>query len=226
MKESRVILVLLAIIILLGICLIFKIVNNTPEKQAQKMQEQIQNKTTSDASNSKDTSIKDIDLEESRKKSEKVWEGFGRLILRSKLKQATGKILTAFFVGLVYVISSCVIYKKLGINNILIWVNALLYIAGFGVIFTLNADLYQIITVLEGIVAIVLLILEMKSLEMNPYLLLLGFIPLVGMACIICLYIDLNCKLADRFHKGTGFKIGLIVLPIIFQPILACSAEE
>ena len=47
--------------------------------------------------------------------------------------------------------------------------------------------------------------------------LLLYIIPLVNIIVAIIVPIDI----AKRFNKGTGFAIGLILLPIIFYPILA-----
>ena len=49
--------------------------------------------------------------------------------------------------------------------------------------------------------------------------LLLMFIPVVNLVISIIMYIGI----ANNFGKGTGFAIGLILLPIIFIPILAFS---
>ena len=45
---------------------------------------------------------------------------------------------------------------------------------------------------------------------------ILCFVPIVNIVVWFILCIDL----AKRFHKGTGFGIGLALLPIIFFPIL------
>lgn len=47
--------------------------------------------------------------------------------------------------------------------------------------------------------------------------LLLYIIPFVNIIVSIVVTLDL----AKRFNKGTGFGIGLILLPVIFYPILA-----
>ena len=49
--------------------------------------------------------------------------------------------------------------------------------------------------------------------------LLLMFIPVVNLVISIIMYIGV----ANNFGKGTGFAIGLLLLPIIFVPILAFS---
>jgi hypothetical protein len=46
--------------------------------------------------------------------------------------------------------------------------------------------------------------------------LILFIIPVVD----IIVYIIVSIDIAKRFNKGTGFAIGLILLPIIFYPIL------
>ena len=49
--------------------------------------------------------------------------------------------------------------------------------------------------------------------------LLLMLIPIVNLVIGIIMYVGV----ANNFGKGTGFAIGLILLPIIFFPILAFS---
>ena len=48
----------------------------------------------------------------------------------------------------------------------------------------------------------------------------LSIIILVGFVSFIIAYIISNIHLAKIFEKGTGFTIGLVLLPFIFQPIL------
>lgn len=52
--------------------------------------------------------------------------------------------------------------------------------------------------------------------------LLLFFVPLVN----IVVGILVNVGIAERFGKGVGFAVGLILLPIIFFPILAFGSAE
>lgn len=55
-----------------------------------------------------------------------------------------------------------------------------------------------------------------------------GFLAIIGIggliACLIA-YVISNIKLGEMFNKGTGFKIGLAILPFIFQPILGYSND-
>ena len=53
----------------------------------------------------------------------------------------------------------------------------------------------------------------------NGWLFLLGFIPIVN----IVVGIMVSIKLARAFGKGTGFAVGLILLPSIFYIILGFS---
>lgn len=54
------------------------------------------------------------------------------------------------------------------------------------------------------------------------WMFLCTLIPIIGFIFpLIC-----NIKLAKAFGKGTGFGIGLIFLPVIFQPMLAFGDAE
>ena len=67
---------------------------------------------------------------------------------------------------------------------------------------------------------------------MNPLLLLVligCIIPFVNIFAGIALYVIgilFNINLAKAFGKGTGFAVGLILLPFIFQLILAFDKSE
>jgi len=50
---------------------------------------------------------------------------------------------------------------------------------------------------------------------------LLSFIPRLGMLALLVVWPILSLELAKRFGKGTGFAIGIILLPPIFLAILA-----
>ena len=52
--------------------------------------------------------------------------------------------------------------------------------------------------------------------------LLLMFIPVVNLVISIIMYVGV----ANNFGKGTGFAIGLFLLPFIFVPILAFSDAQ
>lgn len=57
---------------------------------------------------------------------------------------------------------------------------------------------------------------------LNPWLILLMFIPFANFVIIFLAYI----RLAKAFGKGVGFGLGLVFLNIIFMPILAFSNTE
>ena len=60
----------------------------------------------------------------------------------------------------------------------------------------------------------------------NPLLLLLALIPVVGSIAIIILSFLSYIRLAQAFGKSGGFAVGLILLNVIFMPMLAFSDAE
>lgn len=204
MREWRVVFVLLAIVILLGVLVGVKIINNTPEKQEESFKESY-NETKYESMN---------DFEE-------IQKGLQKRVL----KESIGLILVVGLVGGLLIVSNVKIYNKLGIDGLIIKLYIISCIASFAVIFTFSNTLSSITSVISGILSILLLVMQYKILGINPWLLLLGFIPVVGFLALGILMIYGQCKLAEYFGKGTGFQLGLIFLPIIFIPILAFSAE-
>lgn len=51
--------------------------------------------------------------------------------------------------------------------------------------------------------------------------LFVGCIPGIGQIILIIYYIVFSIRLANSFHKGTGFIFGLMFLPTVFRLILA-----
>ena len=60
----------------------------------------------------------------------------------------------------------------------------------------------------------------------NPLLLLLALIPVVGSIATIILSFLSYIRLAQAFGKSGGFAVGLILLNVIFMPMLAFSDAE
>lgn len=63
----------------------------------------------------------------------------------------------------------------------------------------------------------------LKIVKKPVWWLLILLIPLVGIPAMLVGIIPLiivTHNLSRRFHKGTGFTLGLITLPFIFYPIL------
>ena len=58
----------------------------------------------------------------------------------------------------------------------------------------------------------------------NPSISLIGILITFILAIII--YAISNYRLGDLFNKGIVFKIGLILLPFIFKPILAFQRNK
>lgn len=69
----------------------------------------------------------------------------------------------------------------------------------------------------EGIIPLYSFYVLCEELYGNGWKFLCTFIPLYNIYFLIKLYIDW----AHAFHKGTGFAIGMLLLPFIFQLILA-----
>ena len=61
---------------------------------------------------------------------------------------------------------------------------------------------------------------------LNPWLLLLALVPVVGMFIIAILGIVGTFRLAKAFGKGVGFGFGLLFLAPIFYLILAFGSSE
>ena len=74
----------------------------------------------------------------------------------------------------------------------------------------------------EGIIPIYSLYVLCQELYGNGWRFLLVLIPFVNIYFVIKLYIDL----AKAFNKGVGFGIGMVLLPFIFQLILAFSDAQ
>lgn len=58
------------------------------------------------------------------------------------------------------------------------------------------------------------------------FLILLGAIPVIGWIILLGLEIWWNIELAKAFGKGSGFGVGLALLPVIFYPILGFSNAQ
>lgn len=74
-----------------------------------------------------------------------------------------------------------------------------------------------------AIIPIYNIIVLFQIARMNPWLLLLVFIPLINFIALPILLIMLQFKIALAFGKEMGFGFGLLFLGFIFYPILAFS---
>ncbi|MBO4954782.1 MAG: hypothetical protein J6C77_00060 [Muribaculaceae bacterium] len=73
------------------------------------------------------------------------------------------------------------------------------------------------------------LIVQLQVAKMSPWLVflyLLGIIPVVGQIFLVVFSIIITVKTGTAFGKGTGFILGMIFLPFIFNPILAFGSSR
>ncbi len=97
------------------------------------------------------------------------------------------------------------------IDILLMGLALILYFAGLWKIFIKAGE-----TGVASIIPIYNLYILLKIVRMPSWLLLLFLIPIVN----IIFHIITLRRLAQRFHKGTGFFLGLVFLTFIFIPIL------
>lgn len=71
-----------------------------------------------------------------------------------------------------------------------------------------------------SIIPIYNIVVMFQIVGLNPWLLLLYFIPIVNIVAAIILMIMMCIRLAKAFGKGSGFAVGLIFLNTIFILIL------
>jgi hypothetical protein len=58
------------------------------------------------------------------------------------------------------------------------------------------------------------------------FALLLAIIPIVGALLLLVVLILMYNGISTKFGKGSGFTVGLVLLPIVFVPILAFGDAE
>jgi hypothetical protein len=64
-------------------------------------------------------------------------------------------------------------------------------------------------------------VLIVKILEMPSYWFWLLLVPCINLFVAICFIFIQPFKLAEKFGKGAGFGVGLLLLGVVFYPILA-----
>lgn len=77
-----------------------------------------------------------------------------------------------------------------------------------------------------SIVPIYNTIVQFKIVGLNPWLLLLYIVPFVNFVAIPVLGILVAFRLAKSFGKGIAFGFGILLLPFIFNLILAFGSSE
>lgn len=77
-----------------------------------------------------------------------------------------------------------------------------------------------------SIVPIYNMVVLYQIVGLNPWLILLGLIPVVGWIALAIIQIIIAFRLAKSFGKDIGWGIGLFLLPQIFYLILAFGKSE
>lgn len=201
MKEGRVIAVLLVIIVLFSVILGIKITNNMPEKQKAEITNNynINNNTN----NNVNTTVKD----EATQLLNDYFKGREKYYEREEKLEKYSEIYSKISLWVI-IVSSYIIFYKLGIDSKLIKKTVIVNVGMF-----LPIPIVGFILSIIFLVLYVKLLLEFgKELEITT---LMCFIPFV-----------IQWKLGTYFGKSTLFKLGLLFVPVIFFPILALTAES
>lgn len=127
-----------------------------------------------------------------------------------------------FLVVILLIVSMYKVYIDLGINKIIIYLNVISFVLCFISLFLFkNIVLCNIFSIALGILSIILSALFYKAVGLPSLIVLTVFIPVIGQMIIGIASMYAMWNLGNLYNKGTGFKIGLILLPFIFVPILA-----
>ena len=81
----------------------------------------------------------------------------------------------------------------------------------------------------KALIPIYNIVILFKISGVSPWLILLylvSWVPFIGWIIPLALTIYLDCKLAKAFGKGSGFTVGLILLPSIFYLILGLGDSK
>lgn len=146
-----------------------------------------------------------------------------------------------YIIGIGLNIGICMLYKKLDIPDIIVKFNFIWPILN-AISNFLPGVLQTILSIVSFILVIAGLWYYFKAVGMSGWWAILPIgaslslifgifgtvfliITLVGFISFIIAYIISNIHLAKMFEKGTGFTIGLALLPFIFQPILGFQRD-
>ena len=234
MKANRIIIALVAVIVVLILVLVIKIITTTDEPISvsntsvgiNDISDITNNKsyTSSDISNLV-TSAQDA-VNNIGKVQKNMNTDYNDIIGISTVKSMFSKFIVAGVLLFIFIIAYYLIYIKLGIPGILLKINIALYLLSIASVF-LNANniLIIVLAILYGVSVIIIKIFELRILGIPPWLLLFVLIPYVGSFVALIINLWSSWRLGEYFNRGTGFKIGMILLAPIFIPILAFSKE-
>lgn len=118
-----------------------------------------------------------------------------------------------------------------GIFAVLAGIGAAAYIVSLAIAILIIVAMWKIFVKAgkpgwAAIIPVYNVIVSFQIVGINPWLLLLYFVPIVNIFAIIVLQIMYCSKLAKAFGKSGGFAVGLFFLNVIFLPILAFSDAE
>jgi len=105
-----------------------------------------------------------------------------------------------------------------GLISLIIFLGILIaFIASYWIIFTKAGE-----SGWKCLIPIYNFIILLNITKKPIWWIILMFIPLINIGVIILI----NIALSESFGKGTGFGIGLTLLPIVFAPLLAFGDAE
>lgn len=136
------------------------------------------------------------------------------VIISQQLPKVLGNLIEGI-VGILMLISLCNYFKTIGMSK---WWPVLLLVA-------LGILLYSVSSIISISMTNALLssIGETEKTPMSA--IIFSILGGLGVLMFIIQYAISNYRLAEHFEKGTGFKIGIVILPFIFRPILGFQSR-
>ena len=78
----------------------------------------------------------------------------------------------------------------------------------------------------KAIIPIYNMVTMFKIAKIEPWLIILYFIPIVNFIAIIVLGVVQSMNIARAYGKGSGYTLGLLFFPILFYPMLAFGKSK
>ena len=207
MKENKIFIVLIIIILLFGGILALKVTGVIKPKPIDYSEETI---------SKYDNDMEEIDKNKEGNTAIGGARKFFYKIITANI-MAIGIAISIIGIGLK--IGTAKLYAKLGMPS---WTVKYALITAFSVLILalLPTPIDIIFNAVTMILSMVVLGYYFKALEMSTWTPVLILIPVAGIIIVLVEYIISNIRLGKMFDKGVLFTIGLVILPGLFQPIL------
>lgn len=244
-NQTKVIMGLLAVILVLAIIFGLKITGIIkPAEENEVIEEQSINKLENVVNEQETNSDKNeiiIDYKENNTYNKRN-ENFIYGMLRWYISFAIKYSIVIFAITIILNIGIAILYKKIGMP---MWTIVLQIVSPILSLLNLHEYITLIISILQLVSVITLFkLLDAFSIELGNYknifigagvvigtiILIITKFNIIGTAMIIVglfiaalivmFHIKMCLNLAENFNKGKGFKLGLILLPGVFQAIL------